>query len=175
MIRKFGKTNKGSRETLISHLNTLVDAINTIQRRINGGSSKQNIVYTGWFFAQITDSTLDGDAEDKRWKYDWQQVFKSTAGYEEWEEDLDGKSGSSATSNPAYNIRENLGATGENASECPDDTIVIMFECLNVNGKTEYWFDYDNPLGVGDTEYQVFSMKTVNSELVAGWDFARLH
>ena len=140
------------------------------KRGSGGGGSKVNLPSRGGgqafdsFWIQIGTSTQDGS--NKRWKYDWIEVFKSTAGYGGWDEVESGRSGHGDDFDYAYNGVEDLnGASGTfgngvdsanlsgtfDLKPVPDGVIVRGFlvypDDSNSDGypcKPELWFWYEN-------------------------------
>jgi hypothetical protein len=109
------------------------------------------------FRAKITGSAfVDGNSKGGRYRYAWQEVTKTVAGYGGWTVPDGGKSGTTSE-NSAYNWCEDMNtgtSLGNGVSTvnllgtykmkpCPVNCIVTM-EAVNVAGNVEYWFSYEN-------------------------------
>lgn len=113
------------------------------------------------FDARLTASARDG--VNLRWKYDFVEVQKNTAGYGGWTTKSGGRTGSVAGGNPAYNRIEDRNTTsglfGNGVSSTnltgaysimpapaasADGVIVEMAQVPLASGGIEYWFSYEN-------------------------------
>jgi hypothetical protein len=104
------------------------------------------------FFARITAATQDG-AND-RWVYDWLQIEKTGAGYDQWGDVEGGYSGTAAASTGAYNLPEDQGSATELAtgSRVQIEIVPVWDESAAV--ESEYWI-----VGGADGPPNVFPVK----------------
>ncbi len=108
---------------------------------------------------RIGSATQDGS--NKRWKYDWTEYEKSTAGYGGWTAVSGGRTGHSSTFGYAYNgVEDGNGASGLygngvdssnltgtiDIQKVPPDQVIVFAEVVNpADGSLpELWFAYEN-------------------------------
>jgi hypothetical protein len=156
-----------------SHLNQLVDACNGMGAlrgdglvAVNGntiglnmGMVNERISRPTWhFFAKLTGNATDGD---NKWKYSWEEVALSAAGYGNWATFTNARTGSTST-DPARNFLENMNAaTGVQGNgvdvanldtatatftmqPIPTNAIVRMEIVVAADGTVTYWFSVPN-------------------------------
>lgn len=113
---------------------------------------------------KITGSTQDGS--NKRWKYDWSEVRKTSAGYGGWTASSDARTGHTTDYDYAFNLVEDInGASGAygngvNSSNLtgtldikPVPNGVILWAWVELppvaGQKPELWFSYENGIDGG--------------------------
>jgi len=116
------------------------------------------------FWAKITGNADADDPVQNRWHYSWEEVHKTTAGYDGWATVSDGRSGTT-TVDQAYNLVEDMNTAADDSSPtmqgngvdvdgedfpegfevqpCATGVFVKIYE-VSVSDTVEYWFSYEN-------------------------------
>jgi len=141
--------------------NRLVDAINAMIPPGSHGQIHADDQSPRRIMAWITGNTRDGS--NYRWKYSWQQIAKTAAGYGgNWGAVTDGYSGSSTDPSCAYNrledintttggtgagvVIESLTASGYALGPVQNNVPVMIDVVILSDGTTEYWFSAPNSI-----------------------------
>ncbi len=112
-----------------------------------------------WIRVRIGSATQDGS--NKRWKYDWTEYNKATAGYGGWSSLSGGRSGHNSTWGYAYNmVEDGNGASGTygngvqssnltgtiDIQKVPADQVIVLASIVYpLDGSLpELWFSYEN-------------------------------
>lgn len=149
-----GLQTKGGKITSRTSTNEVIEALKADFKTETGTDAKGRTAREV-IWIKITSNAQDGS--NKRWKYAWSEVTKSTAGYGGWTLLTGGRSGTTSTStafNSIEDINGSSGAYGNGVTSTyllgtidikpvPTNTI-IMASLVPVGNAYETWFSYAN-------------------------------